>query len=131
MNLSNEVLFLLQGGAGAVSGYITNKYAVNMLFKEYEPFKIFNKVIIPAKFGGVIKNRKEQFIEEISELVERDIINSNTVLTNINHEKFERVLNDIAKDFFNKELKKSLWNSKISIILKMQLKVYAAYLNQH
>ena len=70
MNLSNEVLFLLQGGAGAVSGYITNKYAVNMLFKEYEPFKIFNKVIIPAKFGGVIKNRKEQFIEEISELVE-------------------------------------------------------------
>ena len=46
MNLSNEVLFLLQGGAGAVSGYITNKYAVNMLFKEYEPFKIFNKVII-------------------------------------------------------------------------------------
>lgn len=116
MNLSNEVLFLLQGGAGAVSGYITNKYAVNMLFKEYEPFKIFNKVIIPAKFGGVIKNRKEQFIEEISELVERDIINSNTVLTNINHEKFERVLNDIAKDFFNKELKKSLNNMEFKDI---------------
>lgn len=116
MNLSNEVLFLLQGGAGAVSGYITNKYAVNMLFKEYTPFKIFNKVIIPAKFGGVIKNRKEQFIEEISELVERDIINGSTVLANINDEKFERVLNDIAKDFFNKELKKSLNNMEFKDI---------------
>ena len=32
MNLSNLILLLLQGGAGAVSGYVTNKYAVNMLF---------------------------------------------------------------------------------------------------
>ena len=93
MNLSKEILFLLQGGAGAVSGYITNKYAVNMLFKEYTPFK----PILPFKFGGVIKNRKEQFIEEISELVERDIINSDTILSNIDDVKLEKV--DHIKQF--------------------------------
>lgn len=98
MNLSNELLLLLQGGAGAVSGYITNKYAVNMLFKEYTPFK----------FGGVIKNRKEQFIEEISELVERDIINSETIISNINEEKFEKVIRNIVKDFLDRELRHSL-----------------------
>ena len=102
MNLSNELLFLLQGGAGAVSGYITNKYAVNMLFKEYAPFKL------PFKFGGVIKNRKEQFIEEISELVERDIINSETIISNIDQEKFQKVLKNIVKDFLDRELKHSL-----------------------
>ena len=104
MNLSKEILFLLQGGAGAVSGYITNKYAVNMLFKEYTPFK----PILPFKFGGVIKNRKEQFIEEISELVERDIINSDTILSNIDDVKLEKVINSIVKEFFNIELKRSL-----------------------
>ena len=110
MNLSNLILLLLQGGAGAVSGYVTNKYAVNMLFKEYTPFKIFDKVLLPAKFGGVIKNRKEQFIEEISELVERDIINSDTILANFNNENFEKVLNEIVKEFFNEELKKLINN---------------------
>ena len=112
MNLSKIILFLLQGGAGAVSGYITNKYAVNMLFKEYTPLK----PIFPFKFGGVIKNRKEQFIEEISELVERDIINSKTILSNVDNVKFEKVINSIVKEFFNIELKKSLNNMKFNDI---------------
>lgn len=116
MNLSNELLLLLQGGAGAVSGYITNKYAVNMLFKEYTPFKLFNKVIIPLKFGGVIKNRKKEFIEEISALVERDIINSNTIISNLKDEKFDKVLNEIIKNFYNKELTNSFDEMKFNDI---------------
>lgn len=104
MNLTNGLMFLLQGSAGAVSGYITNKYAVNMLFKEYTPFKLFNKVIIPMKLGGVIKHRKEEFIEEISALVERDIINGKTILSNVKDDKFKNVLNDIIIKFYNEEL---------------------------
>ena len=112
MNLSKIILFLLQGGAGAVSGYITNKYAVNMLFKEYTPFK----PIFPFKFGGVIKNRKEEFFEEISESVDRDIINSETILSNVDNIKLETVINSIVKEFFNIELKKSLNNMKFNDI---------------
>lgn len=55
---------LIQGVLGAFSGYITNTYAVNMLFKEYTPLKL----------GGVVKKNKEKFIDEISSLVEKDII---------------------------------------------------------
>ena len=116
MNLSNEFLLLLQGGAGAVSGYITNKYAVNMLFKEYTPFKLFNKVIIPLKFGGVIKNRKKEFIEEISALVERDIINSNSIISNLNDEKFDNVLYGIVKNFYKNELTHSFDEMKFNDI---------------
>ena len=37
----------MQGFSGAVAGYITNKYAVNMIFKEYTPLKI----------GGAVKKK--------------------------------------------------------------------------
>ena len=70
---------LIQGVLGAFSGYITNTYAVNMLFKEYTPLKL----------GGVVKKNKEKFIDEISSLVEKDIINGNTLKDNIESDDFK------------------------------------------
>jgi|GEM_PF-3008437 len=55
---------LLQGFAGGITGYVTNNYALNMLFREYTPLKL----------GGVIKKTKNEFISAISELVERDLL---------------------------------------------------------
>lgn len=55
---------LLQGFAGGITGYVTNNYALNMLFREYTPLKL----------GGVIKKTKSEFIDAISELVERDLL---------------------------------------------------------
>ena len=72
MIIGENALFLLfQAFSSGVAGYITNKYAVNMIFKEYTPLKI----------GGAVKKNKEKFIEEISDLVERDIINSEILKT--------------------------------------------------
>ncbi|WP_297418668.1 DUF445 family protein [Clostridium sp.] len=96
-------LLALQGFSGGVSGYITNKYAVNMLFKEYTPLKL----------GGVIKKKREKFIEEISELVERDIINADTLRPEISNKRFNIYIEKIADVFFEKELKESLGNTKI------------------
>lgn len=96
-------LLIFQGFSGGVSGYITNKYAVNMLFKEYTPLKL----------GGVIKKKKEKFIEEISTLVERDIINANTLKSEISNKNFNIYIEQIAETFFGKELKKVLGNTKI------------------
>lgn len=47
--LTSIFLLIFQGISGGVSGYITNKYAVDMLFKEYTPLKL----------GGVIKKKKK------------------------------------------------------------------------
>ena len=57
ITLENGLFLLLQAFSSGVAGYITNKYAVNMIFKEYTPLKI----------GGAVKKNKEKFIEEISE----------------------------------------------------------------
>ena len=77
---------LIQGVLGAFAGYITNTYAVNMLFKEYTPLKL----------GGVVKKNKEKFIDEISSLVEKDIINGNTLKDNIESDDFKEALKKVC-----------------------------------
>ncbi|MBQ3421545.1 MAG: DUF445 family protein [Romboutsia sp.] len=116
LNMTNVLLWFLQGTSGAVAGYITNKYAVNMLFKEYMPFRIGGKVILPYKFGGVIKNRKEKFIEELSDLVERDIINGNTIKSQFASDEFKKAVNKLSYDFLDESLQESFENLRISDI---------------
>jgi uncharacterized membrane protein YheB (UPF0754 family) len=100
------LLILLQGISGGISGYITNKYAVNMLFKEYTPLKL----------GGVVKKKREKFIEEISELVERDIINSETLRVAISSKNLKPYIEQISEFFFEKGLEGSIGNLKVSEI---------------
>lgn len=116
LNMTNILLWILQGTSGAIAGYITNKYAVNMLFKEYTPFRIGEKVILPYKFGGVIKNRKEQFVEELSELVERDIINGKTIRSQLTTDIFKEKVQKTAYDFINEYIGKSFGEMKFSEI---------------
>lgn len=100
------LLLIFQGISGGVAGYITNKYAVNMLFKEYTPLKL----------GGVIKKKKEKFIDEISDLVERDIINSETLKAEIANKNFDDYIEKIAGNFFEKGLVESLGKTKLKEI---------------
>ena len=86
MNINDILFLILQGIAGGTAGYITNKYAVNMLFKEYTPLKL----------GGVIKKNKDKFIDEISSLVERDIINENTLKNKVIATEFKSQIEDIC-----------------------------------
>lgn len=104
--LENGFFLLLQAFSSGVAGYITNKYAVNMIFKEYTPLKI----------GGAVKKNKEKFIEEISDLVEKDIINSETLRGKILGENFEAAMKDMGKDFFNESLYEVFENKKIEEI---------------
>jgi uncharacterized membrane protein YheB (UPF0754 family) len=97
------LLIVLQGISGGISGYITNKYAVDMLFKEYTPLKL----------GGVVKKKREKFIEEISELVERDIINSETLGAEISNKNFNPYIEQISEFFFEKGLKDNLSDLKV------------------
>lgn len=106
ITLENGLFLLLQAFSSGVAGYITNKYAVNMIFKEYTPLKI----------GGAVKKNKEKFIEEISDLVERDIINSETLRKNVLGENFKVVMQDVSKDFFKESLYEVFENKKIEEI---------------
>ena len=75
MELNKLMLPLL---SGAVTGYITNNYAVKMLFKKYGPF------------GGMILSTRQEFTTQISELVERDIINKQTLENELERYEFRK-----------------------------------------
>lgn len=99
MSINGNLMFLiLQGISGGASGYITNKYAVNMLFKEYTPLK----------FGGVIRKNKQKFIEELSELIERDIINGNTLKEKISTDEFKMQLKSMCTSILTVNLRESI-----------------------
>lgn len=106
ITLENGLFLLLQVFSSGVAGYITNKYAVNMIFKEYTPLKI----------GGAVKKNKEKFIEEISDLVEKDIINSETLRNKVLGEDFKIAMQDVGKDFFKESLYEAFENKKIEEI---------------
>jgi len=96
--------FLLNGLLGGVTGYITNNVAIKMLFKEY------------AGFGGVIEKEYKSFIENISKLIEKDLINDETLKDELNNEKFKTALKDIIKDILLIQLPKINGNLSINEI---------------
>jgi len=89
-----DILFnyIIQAILGGASGYITNDYAINMLFKEYTPLKI----------GGVIKKTRNEFIDNISSLVENDIINKDKLNDILTDEAFKTKFETLTEDFFSK-----------------------------
>ena len=102
----NALFLLLQMFSSGVAGYITNKYAVNMIFKEYTPLKI----------GGAVKKNKEKFIEEVSDLVERDIINSETIRNQVLGNEFKSSIKNMTNEFFKESLYEVLKDEKIEDI---------------
>ncbi len=85
---------IIQPLLGAAAGYITNEYAINMLFKTYTPLKL----------GGVIPKTRESFIENVSRLVEEDIVNKEKVEAILNDEDFTRNFDNLVKDFFTRSI---------------------------
>ncbi|MCF8011694.1 MAG: DUF445 family protein [Clostridiales bacterium] len=78
--------------AGGVTGYFTNKLAVKMLFKQY------------CGLGGVILKTRDEFIENTSALVERDIINSRTIENELSKDEFMQVFENMITDVLKKYL---------------------------
>lgn len=109
--MESIVNILTQATVGAFTGYITNTYAINMLFKEY---RIFNKI----KIGGVIIKTKDDFIDKISKLVEKDIINHKTLGRELHKEEFSKNIEAMVKDFFKDALHKGLKGRKIQDLHK-------------
>lgn len=92
----NETIlnYIVQAILGGASGYITNDYAINMLFKEYTPLKI----------GGVIKKTRSEFIDNLSSMVENDIISKEKLQSILNDESFKFEFENLTADFYNNSL---------------------------
>lgn len=86
-NLMKEVL------TGSITGYITNSIAIKMIFREYGIGKL--------KLGGVIVKTREEFIDNISSLVEREIINLETLKNELSKESFKNSIGNFVDDLLN------------------------------
>lgn len=102
----NDIIYnyIVQAILGAASGYITNDYAINMLFKEYTPLKI----------GGVIKKTRTEFIDKLSSLVENDIINREKLNKVLSGDEFITEFAKVTQDFFEKYLYEAVGASEFS-----------------
>ena len=94
----------IQAVLGGVTGYVTNNLAIKMLFKKY------------WKFGGVIEETREEFIENISKLIEKDLVNHNTLLPEIEKEKFQKAVFEVIKDMISLYLPRNSGDMKIGEI---------------
>lgn len=95
---------LAAAGTGAVTGYLTNNLALKMIFKEYGPF------------GGVVIKTKEEFIDSISKLVEKDLINHQTLEAEFSREEFKQNFEQSISDFLNIYLQKRSSELKLNEI---------------
>ena len=93
---------------GATAGYITNNFAIKMLFKEYGPL------------GGVILKTKDEFIKNTSELIEREIINHHTLEDKLESEELKLVINRIVKEILAEKLPQRLENKNFKDIPEIE-----------
>ncbi|NLJ57834.1 MAG: DUF445 family protein [Tissierellia bacterium] len=107
--------YLVQGILGGASGYITNEYAINMLFKEYTPLKL----------GGVIKKSRNEFIENLSSMIEKDIITQERLHEILNSKEFKINFEKLTENFFRESLYKTVGSNKFSDIDKIDLTMKA------
>lgn len=87
---------------GSITGYITNAIAIKMIFREYGVGKL--------KVGGLIVKTREEFIDNVSSLVERDIINHQTLSDELEKESFRECVKKIVEDFLNIHICKNTSN---------------------
>ncbi|WP_411682056.1 DUF445 family protein [Clostridium thailandense] len=98
-NLIKEIL------TGSITGYITNAIAIKMIFREYGIGKL--------KLGGVIVKTREEFINNISSLVEREIINPQTLSDELSKESFKNSIGNLTYDLLNTVIYKNASDLKL------------------
>ena len=91
------------------TGYITNKYVINMLFKKYS---IFNKIIC----GDSIINSKMQFVKNVSTMMEKDIINAQKISEKFKIHNFNEEFESFSKDFFDECICREIKNLRLKDI---------------
>jgi uncharacterized membrane protein YheB (UPF0754 family) len=95
-NLIKEVF------TGGITGYITNALAIKMIFREYGIGKF--------KVGGMVVKTRNEFIDNVSSLVENDIINFQTLKGQLEKESFKHSIKRFSNDLLKNKIYKNTFN---------------------
>ncbi|MDR3242535.1 MAG: DUF445 domain-containing protein [Clostridiales Family XIII bacterium] len=90
--LFSVLKLIFSTGLGGATGYITNVIAIKMLFKKY------------WKWGGYIADNYEDFIQNMSELVEKDLVNGETLTEEFDSPEFKEAFQIWIADIIIKKL---------------------------
>ena len=82
-------------------GWITNKIAINLLFKPYKPTTFL-------KFQGVIPKNKNKIANKIGKIVNKKLINIEDILNQIQNEKQSKNLSSISNEILQKHIREKL-----------------------
>lgn len=99
---------IIEGLLGAAAGYITNDYAIKMLFDEVG--------IKPFKLGGVVVKKRKEFEENISQLVEDEIITHQNIKDVIKSKEFFQMFEKIIFEYIYRDLDRAVRGKKIGDI---------------
>ncbi|WP_027002338.1 DUF445 family protein [Hugenholtzia roseola] len=88
--------FIAKTLTGAVVGYVTNDWAIDMLFRKR------------LGMGGIFLKTHQEFARNISLVVERDIINHHTLLSELQGAEFEKNIEATISHLFDSSLKEAL-----------------------
>lgn len=114
---------------GAWTGYITNDVAIKMLFKEYG--------FGPFKFGGVIVKTRKDLEKNLATLVEKEIINHNTLKNQFHKPEVKQAISNTVVSFFNDSIYSNTKDVRLSDVpgfnetIDQSLSFLREYLSTH
>lgn len=76
---------------GALIGYITNKLAIKLIFRPYDPIKI---PIVNFKFQGLLPKRRDIIAQDIGLLIEKDLLPVEDIFKKLNRPEFQKKITD-------------------------------------
>jgi len=135
----NAEMLVVSVGVGATIGYVTNYFAIKMLFRPYKPVKIGNITVFPQ---GVIPKEKASLAKKVGEVVRdyilseeeiKKIVTSDEVRGEIEKfldEKIENILDKDIQEFLTKEEIAEKFAEIIENVVKEKFSMFASFINK-
>ena len=103
--MNNLVLqFFLIVSVGALIGWFTNYLAIKLLFRPYKEIRL-----LFFKIQGLIPKRKDEIVENIAEVVEKELISISDITEKMQNEKIdESVIDGLLDKIVGEKLQKKI-----------------------
>lgn len=80
---------------GALIGWLTNLLAVKLLFRPYQPIRLFG---LPLVIQGVLPKRRQELARSIGETVESELLTFEDLLKQVHNEEMTKRLSQVISD---------------------------------
>ena len=135
----NIEILAVSVGVGATIGYITNYFAIKMLFKPYKPIKIGDITIFPQ---GVILREKSTLAKKVGEVVKNYILSEEEIKKIVTNDEvkseIEKFLDEKIEDILDKDIQEFLTKEEIAEkfaeiienVVKEKFSMFASFVNK-